>query len=199
MNTQAMKQALEAITYLMAGSYRSGDSGRWDRVSMPKDKALDMGAAAIGALRTAIQQVTQPAEVTDEQILKTLRPVQVPMTGEPQWIVNDLGELGVQVGGRFFFLYKGGSIEYGKDGIGDSQEGIAMHDDGTPMHYRIVGKREFGETCWPLKWVTRGHGERRYTEQLVFTKGSSFGCPEDGDWKPLPSNGTTAKTQKETP
>ena len=85
-----------------------------------------------------------------------LRPQAVPMTDEPQWIVNDLGELGVKVGPRFFFLYKGDNIEYGTDEIGDSRDGVALHDDGTPMHFRIVGKREFGETCWPLQWVVRG-------------------------------------------
>ena len=122
----------------------------------------------------------------------SLRPQAVPRTDEPQWIVNDLGELGVKVGPRFFFLYKGDNIEYGTDGIGDSRDGVALHDDGTPMHYRIVGKREFGETCWPLQWVVRGHSEGRYTEPLTFIPGLSWGKPEDGEWKPLPSRGITA-------
>ena len=121
-----------------------------------------------------------------------LRPQAVPMTDEPQWIVNDLGELGVKVGPRFFFLYKGDNIEYGTDEIGDSRDGVALHDDGTPMHFRIVGKREFGETCWPLQWVVRGHSEGRYTEPLTFIPGLSWGKPEDGEWKPLPSRGITA-------
>lgn len=94
---------------------------------------------------------------------------------EPVWIVNDLGELGVKVGGRFFFLYKGDSFEY-KDG---------KHDDGTPMRYRIVGKCEFGETCWPLSWVKAGRREDRYTVNLNYIPGLSWGKPEDGEWRDL--------------
>lgn len=60
---------------------------------------------------------------------------------EPLWIVNDSAELGVKVGDRFFFLYKGDNIEYKE----------AKHDDGSPMFWRIVGKREFGEVCHPLQ------------------------------------------------
>lgn len=93
----------------------------------------------------------------------------------PEWIVNDLGELGVKVGGRFFFLYKGDNIEY-KNG---------MHDDGTPMMWRPVGKREFGETCWPLQWVLAGRRERRYTQELSYKAGLSDGAPGDADWRPL--------------
>lgn len=59
-----------------------------------------------------------------------------------EWIVNDLGELGVHVGDLFVFLYKGCSIEY-RDG---------KHDSGQPMLWRRVGKREFGEICHPNGW-----------------------------------------------
>lgn len=48
-----------------------------------------------------------------------------------QWIVNDLGELGVKIGENFAFLYKGYSYRGGK-------------------RWRPVGKREFGETCKPV-------------------------------------------------
>jgi len=107
---------------------------------------------------------------------------QEPVAEEPTWIVNNLGELGVKVGCRFFFLYKGGNIEYGENDEGET----ALHGDGTPMLYRIVGKREFGETCWPLKWVQQGRRETRYAVDLKYIPGLSFGKPEDGDWKPLP-------------
>lgn len=101
---------------------------------------------------------------------------------EPQWIVNDLGELGVMVEGRAFFLYKGDNIEYN-----------GLHDDGTPMMYRMVGKREFGETCHPVIHLKVENGiiyDRTpypYREELVYTPGLSFGNPEDGAWKPLPT------------
>ncbi len=125
----------------------------------------------VNALRgiLATQQPEPRAEVTDT---------------EPQWIVNDLGELGVKVGGRFFFLYKGDNIEYGAN---SSSDGIALHDDGSPMQYRIVGKREFGETCLPVKWILQGRSEDRYHEKLVYDPRLSFGKPEDGDWKLLPA------------
>lgn len=54
------------------------------------------------------------------------------MTAPPNWVVNDLGELGVEIDGRYFFLYKGHSIEY-------------TREDG--RRFRPVGKREFGEVC----------------------------------------------------
>lgn len=58
------------------------------------------------------------------------------------WVVNDIGELGVHVNGRYLFLYKGRSLEYQDP----------KHDDGTPMKVRPVGKREFGEVCHPRNW-----------------------------------------------
>lgn len=66
-----------------------------------------------------------------------------------QWVVNDSAELGVKIVGKFFWLYKGESLDY------------TTHDDDTPIKYRQVGKREFGECCHPL------HLKRlpeRYTE-----------------------------------
>ena len=51
----------------------------------------------------------------------------------PVWVVNSFGELGVQVNGRLFFLYKGESLEY-------------ESDRDSPTRYRKVEKREFGES-----------------------------------------------------
>ena len=100
--------------------------------------------------------------------------------GVPSWIVNDLGELGVMVNGVAYFLYKGDNIVY-ED---------AKHDDGSPMLYRMVGKREFGEVCHPRHWEKSGWAAaHRYTQELVYTPGLSFGKPEDGDWRPLPAKG----------
>lgn len=95
------------------------------------------------------------------------------------WVVNDMGELGVKIHGRCFFLYKGESLEYA-DGTG--------HDDGTPTLYREVGKREFGETVWPQAWIKAGRSEARYVLELVHTPGLSDGEPGDPryQWAPLP-------------
>lgn len=57
-----------------------------------------------------------------------------------EWVVNDNAELGVKIGDQFFWLYKGDSLVY-EDG---------KHDNGMPMYWRHVSKREFGECCHPV-------------------------------------------------
>lgn len=64
---------------------------------------------------------------------------------EPEWIVNSLGELGVKIGSRFFFLYKGENIEY-----------TTIEEGEEPIKFRKVLKREFGEVCIPEKFVAEG-------------------------------------------
>ena len=109
-----------------------------------------------------------------------------------EWVVNDLGELGVCVQGRYFFLYKGESLEYGKNPK-DTRDGAALHDDETPMMVRMVGKREFGETCRPIVHlkavgdVIRDCTPIPYRQELKYTPGLSFGQPGDADWRPLPA------------
>jgi len=79
-------------------------------------------------------------------------------TDDVEWVVNDNAELGVRIGGRCFFLYKGESLEYEN----------GLHDDGTPMMVRLVGKREFGETCCPQKFVLAGrYPELQYNVELT--------------------------------
>lgn len=68
-------------------------------------------------------------------------------TEEVQWVVNDLGELGVKVAGQFFFLYKGESLSYGP---------APEHGNGEPMRYRPVFRREFGECCHPINYAHPG-------------------------------------------
>ncbi len=60
-----------------------------------------------------------------------------------EWVVNDLAELGVKIGDQFFWLYKGDSFVY--------EEG--KHDNGSPMHWRPVFKREFGECAHPIDYA----------------------------------------------
>lgn len=73
---------------------------------------------------------------------------------EVEWVVNDIGELGVRIGGRSFYLYKGHSLVYND-----------FHDDGSPMLERLVAKREFGEVCHPPHLSdTPSDAERWYTE-----------------------------------
>jgi hypothetical protein len=111
-----------------------------------------------------------------------------------KWVVNDLGELGVCVQGRYFFLYKGESIEYG-DEVSNIRDGKAINDDGTEMMVRPVGKREFGETCKPVIHFKVENGilyDRTlfpYKQELTYTPGLNFGNPGDYDWITLPSAG----------
>lgn len=75
----------------------------------------------------------------------------------PVWIVNELGELGVRVNGENFYLYKGENYN------------PKAHEDGRPMRWRRVGKREFGECCHPLHFITDGFkaiGEQKRKEYL---------------------------------
>lgn len=77
-----------------------------------------------------------------------------------EWIVNDLGELGVKIGEQCFFLYKGRSYVGGRE-------------------YRKVWKREFGECCHPIR-ITN-------LDQLDGFKNSTPGESEMDVWKPIPN------------
>jgi len=83
--------------------------------------------------------------------------IQLPQA-EPKWVVNDIGELGVFVNGQYYFLYKGESLQYE----------TGLHDNGLPMYVRPVGKREFGEVCWPYEAIIDG------TLQAPYTKGDGW-------------------------
>lgn len=51
-----------------------------------------------------------------------------------EWVVNNDGELGVEINGVVFFMYKGEALIY------------SDHPENKAMTYRPVGKREFGES-----------------------------------------------------
>lgn len=82
-----------------------------------------------------------------------------------EWVVNDNAELGVKIGRRFFWLYKGESLVYKE----------AKHDDGSPMHWRPVFKREFGECAHPVNYENPA---------LVGT----VSLDDSEDWRPLSGN-----------
>jgi hypothetical protein len=65
-----------------------------------------------------------------------------------EWIVNDAAELGIKIGNRAFFLYKGGSIEY-------------LEEDDI-IAYRPVYKREFGECVKPTNTTNTDWKNRVY-------------------------------------
>jgi Mor family transcriptional regulator len=129
---------------------------------------------------------------TMSEIIRTALREYGPEDVTPEWVVNSLGELGVRIQGRHFFLYKGDSLEY-KDG---NSQGHVVRDNGDLIKVRLVGKTEFGETCWPVAWVTRGYREDTYAVDLQYVPGLSFGSPDDPDfkWNPLPAKVAKPKT-----
>lgn len=82
-----------------------------------------------------------------------------------EWIVNDLGELGVKIGEQCFFLYKGRSYVGWRE-------------------YRKVWKREFGECCHLLV-LKPG--------QLDNFKDSYPGEADLDAWRPIPNRGDDCK------
>lgn len=81
-----------------------------------------------------------------------------------EWVVNDIAELGVKIGDQFFFCYKGSSLVYRE----------ATHDDGSPMHWRPVFKREFGECIHPINYRD-------------LTKIGTVSLDDSEGWQPLPT------------
>lgn len=112
-----------------------------------------------------VKDYTGPDYVPPEDPMTVCKPFKAAAAESmvPEWIVNNLGELGVKIGTRFFFLYKGESLEYESGG-----------DPGGPYAWRPVGKREFGETCHAVR------GEE-YSERPWFTwpKPEDLPKPED--------------------
>ena len=88
------------------------------------------------------------------------------------WVVNDNAELGVKIGDQFFWLYKGYSLVY-RDGT---------HDDGSPMRWRPVFKREFGECCHPIN----------YADPRI---SGTVSLDDSDDWQELPSPKATGADQ----
>lgn len=103
-----------------------------------------------------------------------------PLVNDVNWVVNDLGELGVEIHGAYFFMYKGRSLQYGTY---QSRNGMATHDDETEMRVRPIDGWEYGETVWPTAWISRGYRDARYL-------GAHRHQRQLGDsvsWKPIPA------------
>lgn len=88
-----------------------------------------------------------------------------------QWVVNNLGELGVKINGQYFFCYKGESITY--------------NYSKTKVLVRNVGKREFGETVWPMSWIEAGKREDKYTTTLHYDERLGGRDDPKYHWKPI--------------
>ena len=120
--------------------------------------------------RKATPLYTHPSPVSAASSAKVLRDEQV------EWVVNDNAELGVKIANQFFFLYKGRSLVYGEE---SERDGRCLHDDGTPMYWRPVGKREFGECCSPVNYEDlRKCGRPHVIGRVSLT--------DSEDWQPLP-------------
>ena len=140
------------------------------------DDERERNANFIAAANPAVVlELVRRLRELEQQLAAANKP---PAAADVEWVVNDMGELGVRVKGVCYFCYKGESLVY--------EHGI--HDGNEPILHRNVGKREFGEVVYPAKWQAAGHVERRYTEQLIFTQGLSFGYQGDPRyvWTALP-------------
>lgn len=121
----------------------------YDRSAMPEH--------CFGSQEKAAEAWNHRALPKGEPVGKLLRAEDV------EWVVNDIAELGVKIGGQFFFLYKGHSLVYDE----------ATHDDGSTMHWRPVFKREFGECAHPINYKDP-------------TKIGTVSLDDSDDWQVLP-------------
>jgi hypothetical protein len=165
--------AREALEDLMRLADKYADAAAADqRLYAPAARA----AAKINlfeALRATLSHQTAELEALRKDAERKLTDDDV------QWVVNDIAELGVKIGSQFFFLYKGRSLVYGEHN--DSRkDGFATHDDGSPMHWRPVFKREFGECCHPVNYEDlRKCGHPHYI--------GTVNLSDSEEWKPLPA------------
>ena len=113
------------------------------------------------------------AQMTPTPSNATAEPATALTPDRVEWVVNDNAELGVKIGDQFFWLYKGYSLVY-RDGT---------HDDGSPMRWRPVFKREFGECCHPIN----------YADPRI---SGTVSLDDSDDWQELPSPKATGADQR---
>lgn len=100
------------------------------------------------------------AKITDDLVLED---------ENVEWVVNSYGELGVKIGNQLFFLYKGRSLVYSGN---DERE--------HKMYWRLVYKREFGETCLVPDSKIQG------SKQGVIESDGYYRHGPEEHWKELP-------------
>jgi len=117
------------------------------------DAALAVMATERNALMTQVERLLErlaKCEPFNNETLLRLQVAEAELEAAKQgltdddvkWVVNDLAELGVKIGDKFFFLYKGESYCGGDK-------------------WRRVFKREFGECQHPHDWPPNG-SEKTY-------------------------------------
>lgn len=90
-------------------------------------RAQDFIASVFHLLNPGVPQVQH---LPHNDIFNRRKTTAIP---DPEWVVNEAGELGVRIAERVFFMCKGEPLEYQDDPPGQGQ-------------YRKVQKREFGES-----------------------------------------------------
>jgi hypothetical protein len=146
MDTEALKKKLAEVTTLAVAQRK-----------LLKDISFDFDP------EEALGPPCGPEMLSRIKYLETQYP-EIPLIPDEcvEWVVNDLGELGVKVGQQFFFLYKGRSYRGGDK-------------------WRYVGKREFGETCQsPIG--DSGEIKNQYEHDSRILEGTGWGVLS---WSPL--------------
>lgn len=98
-----------------------------------------MSIQALNDMAGALHMMQDQVSDLREKLIEAKEAIALATAGvvtkdQVEWVVNELGELGVKIGDQFFFLYKGESLQY-------------TDDPDAPRKYRPVGKCEFGECC----------------------------------------------------
>lgn len=135
---------------------------------------------AEGSRVTVALNWVQDAEQIVNAVNASARPEARLKAEQVEWVVNDIAELGVKIGNQFFWLYKGHSLVYG-DNHDTNKDGIVINtDDGKPMSWRPVFKREFGDCCHPVNYEDlKKCGHQHYIGTVSLS--------DSDEWKPLPA------------
>lgn len=122
-----------------------------------------------------LMQVPSAEELQELYKIKEAYDKQTNLTEDDvDWVVNSMGELGVEIHGQCFFCYKGNSFCYVESGEEEKDDRIRV---------RNIGKREFGETVWPLLWMKQGYSEFPYNVECQYIEGLSYGLPNNPKYK----------------